>query len=194
MITRLTISFCLLAAASLPAQRVKVAVSISDSAARGVLQGAFVAAIRSLGDVDVVTSAEEPHYVLSGVVLCDPSSCQNPVSYSASLRLYSPLSKLVARVVVASVLPRTPQTGRLQRLDSLSQLAWRRLRFYEETHGEWVVAWGRERYEQAVREWVRRLDSQCFEKQRATERWAAEEDTTKAAAILNEIDSKTWLC
>lgn len=145
--------FLLLVLASpLEAQRIKVAIAIDDSAARRVFQGAFVAAFRSLGDVDVITQAEGPDYILTGVVLCDPSACENPTGYAASLRLYSPFSEFSARLLVMSVLRITPQIRRAALVDSLTGAVAQRLRFYEETHQEWVVRWGRNRYEQAIRE------------------------------------------
>jgi len=60
-----------------------------------VFQSAFSAAFRALGDIVLVTRGEKPDYILDGVVLCSPS-CDNVLSYSVSLRFYSPLSREVA--------------------------------------------------------------------------------------------------
>ncbi len=178
----------------LEAQQIKIrlAVSIDDSTAQHVFQGAFVAAFRSLGDVGVVTIAEQPDYVLSGVVICDPFSCESPASYAASLRLYSPLSKSYIRLLVSSLLPKTTQA---RQVDSLTEnVAWWWLRHHQENHQEWVVRWGRQRYEQAIREMVRRIDTECFERTRAYSRLAFKRDSARAEALRAQIQAKDWLC
>lgn len=179
----------------LHSQRLRVAVAVSDSAARGVFQGGFVSALRSLGDVEVVSLSEEPEYVLSGVVICSPIGCSDPDSYSASLRLYSPADRGTAYVIAARLLPRTSTVGRQALLDSLTDhVVYPMIRGMESTHQEWVLRWGRQRYEQAIREMVREIDVGCFEKSRAIRRAVAESNQERSAAIMREVDAKRWSC
>jgi hypothetical protein len=181
---------------ALHAQRIRVAVSIQDTLADRVFQGAFAAAFRSLGDVDVVTLAEQPQYVLSGVVLCDPSSCKNVLSYTAALRFWSPLGPSTARYIAMTAIPSTPQSTFAARADSVGTLViWPMLRGFEVTHETWVASWGRDRYEQAVRELVRQIDTDCLEQSRAWSRaTAAGTDTASSAAIVRTITARKWLC
>lgn len=181
--------------ASLQSQRIKVAVSIQDSATGRVFQGAFASAFRSLGDVDLVTLAERPRYVISGVVLCEPASCQNPTYYTAALRFWSPMDESTGRLLALRATPRIPAATYMARADSLfTSVVWPMLVGYEETHTTWAAEWGRSRYEQSVRELVRLIDTDCFERTRAWNRAASTTDTAAIAAINRAIDARTWLC
>ena len=191
----LLLLLCLVLPGSLSAQRITVAVAMSDSAAGRVLQGAFVAAFRSLSNVDVVSVAERPEYVLSGVVLCNPVSCQDPSSYSAALRLWSPIRRSTARTLAMLLVPQQPSGTFDHRVDSATtQLIWPVVSGLEETHSEWVVAWGRDRYEQAIRELVRKIDTDCLERSRAYYRAFASNDSTVWRPIFRMISARTWLC
>jgi hypothetical protein len=200
----MTVGLCIaLGARSAGAQKIKVAVSVTDSSAGRVFQSAFSAAFRALGDIVVVTTAERPEYVLDGVVLCAPT-CVNPASYAASIRFYSPILRDVAVALAYRVLRSSPamptgaaRTSLMRRAaDSLADsVMFPMLDGYELTHGSWVVTWGRQRYEQAVREFVGRIDADCFDKQRALLRLvAANYDTTALKAYDEFIRSKKWLC
>jgi hypothetical protein len=180
--------------AALAQQRIAVAVQITDSLARSVLQGAFVTALRSVADISVVSLEERPDYVISGVVLCEPVTCRDPVSYSASLRLWSPISRPFVEGIAQRVVVVAPLNTRSQRIDSVTALLWRDLKDYETTHRTWAVQWGRDRYEQSIREFVRRLDTECFERDRAVSRLIAATDTAAQNAISRMMESKDWLC
>jgi hypothetical protein len=185
----------ILPSASLQGQRIKVAVAISDSSAGRVFQGGFSSAFRALGDVDVVSLAEAPEYIISGVVICEPVTCQNPLYYSASLRWYSPFTSSQAYYLAVQLVQPTPSGTLARRMDSVAlQIIEPAMRGYERTHQTWVIEWGRERYEQAIRELVRRIDVECLEKSRAYSRLFAERDTATYAALRWSIYSHEWLC
>ncbi|MGH8542113.1 MAG: hypothetical protein ACREX3_00360 [Gammaproteobacteria bacterium] len=190
------IGLCLCFAAPIqsPAQAIRVAVDINDSTAKRVFQGAFTSAFRSLGDVAVVSTSERPDYVLEGVVICDPS-CDQPITYAAALRFWSPLSEYTAQRIAMRIVPQSPAISREQRADSVGrEVVWPILRRFEETHRTWVVNWGRERYEQAAREFVRRIDVDCFERARAIERAMATPDSSRLTAIMDIINKRSWMC
>ena len=185
----------MLHAPNLPAQKISVAVDITDSAANRVFQGAFTQAFRSLGDVVVVSLEERPEYVLTGVVICEPASCQNPSHYSASLRFWSPSAPVTAEIIAGRLVPRLPAGTFRFRRDSVANLiVWPLLKNYETTYNTWVAEWGRDRYEQGVREFVRRIDTDCFEHERAYSRALANTDSSVSNSLMREIDSRKWLC
>lgn len=191
---------CLLVLVAAPsivrAQQITVAVDINDTTANRVVQGAFVAAFRSLATVAVVSAAEKPDYVLSGLVLCQPLSCQDPVSYSASLRLWSPVSDAVANHIALSTVSPEPFTTFTTRIDSVAtKVVWPLISAYEQTRHSWIVTWGRSRYEQAIRELVREIDVQCFETRRALRRASPATDSAVARSIvLNIAAGRSWFC
>jgi hypothetical protein len=182
------------AAHSVSGQHIKVAVVLGDSAAGGVFRGAFTSAFRTLANVEVVTLSEEPDYVLSGVVMCEAKSCEPTTAYQAALRFYSPMQRWVVHSIayyVPLTISRTPTAKR----DSAEANLWTRLRFYEMTHQTWVVSWGSQRYEQAIRELVRKIDTECFERERMYSRYyAVLLDTAKSRPLYHEIESRSWMC
>ena len=175
------------------ASPITVAISITDST--GQFVSAFSAAFRGLGDVEVVSLAEHPQYALGGVVLCSPD-CRQPSQFSVALRLYSPATPVTARVwanIVAPVAGGSVQAVR----DSVEDLLWGLLWRYERTHKQWVAIWGRGRYEQAMREFVRRIDYLCFDRVRALELVAAADDSLKAtrfAEHMEFVQTREWIC
>lgn len=76
------------------AQAIKIALNVTEKT-EGLFESAFGSAFRSLGDVSIVTSAENPDYLLRIVVLCSPSGeeCREAKSYSISLSLSQPLEE-----------------------------------------------------------------------------------------------------
>lgn len=176
------------------AQRIRLAVSISDSATAGIFGSAFSSAFRSLGDVDVVGVTEKPQYVLDGVVMCEPKDCTAALSYDLSLRLYSPYEITTGQYLAVSIVSPTPKATYRTRVDSAANTINLMLDGYERSHMTWTANWGRQRYEQAIREMVGRIDSQCLDKQRALNRLFASQDTARFAAYKSLIDSKTWIC
>ena len=127
-------------------------------------------------------------------MICQPIGCQNPASYEVSLRFYSPLQKAWTRVISNAVVPRNSLAGRPQRLDSIGDIIWSYVKLYEQTHSSWVAHWPRQSYEQLVREFVRKLDVDCFENRRMYARAANQPDTAQMNAIFRAITSRTWLC
>jgi|SRR6266852_2518690 len=175
------------------AQRIKVAVSMTDSATGGIFQSAFGAAFRSLGDVDVVTLDESPDYVLEGVVLCHQSSCADVVSYALSLRLYEPATYSTAQLMATVVVPWTAQR-RAKTVDSIATLIWPWLKPFQQSRMTWTATWGRNRYEQALREFVRKIDSGCLDKIRALKRLGVSPDSNALNAFVNFERSRPWFC
>src|SRR5438132_4250987 len=96
-----------------------------------------------LVDVRIVNLSIQTDYVLSGVALCNPD-CADLLSYSVALRLYAPMNRLTADMLVRLALRRTPPVSAQVR-DSLRADFWRNLSFYEVSLNSWVVSWGRSR-------------------------------------------------
>jgi hypothetical protein len=171
-------------------QHIKVAVEITDTTRQ--IPSAFAAAFRQLGDVDVVSRSEHPDYVLSGVSLCDPN-CDRVGSYAISLRLYSPFSQvsivvLTARISYLAKIPWGPTR------DSVRGILEQRLSYVQVSHGRWVATWGRNVYEQKIREFVREIDYGCFDRDRALKRAVASDDSTAWRKYSAFESSREWLC
>jgi hypothetical protein len=153
---------CLFAAvsSSLHAQqqeRLRIAVAIDDDSIGGVLSSAFRGALRSLGDVDIVLSAEDPDWILEGSFLCTPG-CIDVTEVSGSIRLIYPLSKTDVSRDLRTVGIRAPDS-------IVTKLAGMLARF-QYTRAAWTVKWGKARFTEAPRAFVARLDAQCFEPHR----------------------------
>jgi hypothetical protein len=179
---------------SADAQKIRVAVDMTDSAAAGVFSSAFSTAFRSLGDVEVVSVLEKPELVLQGVVLCTSSDCANTSWYALSLRLYSPYDPDVGWYLARALIPSLPNSTHQARLDSAAKVVNEMLADYEESHMTWTVHWSRVGYEQSVREFVGRIDARCLEKKRAFQRVMASSDTSRFATYTKVVRSRTWLC
>ena len=176
--------------------RLKVATDFTDST--GVLASAFNSALRMLGDVDVVTTAEDPDLVLQAVVMCrGAGGCKDPESYDLAIRLYTP-ANLNTAMSVALQLPSLrglSYDAALFRADTLGRRILPALQGLERSHALWVARWGRLRYEEQAREMVRTIDTQCLEKLRQARRAAlsAGSDSARTAAY-DTILSRRWLC
>jgi hypothetical protein len=176
------------------AQKIRVAVSVADTAVGGIFSSAFAAAFRALGDVEVVTKSEKPQYVLNGVVLCNPN-CRNALSYSLALRLYSPFPDDLGLDLAGEIVPVEPAKTYPTRLDSALKAIHERLDSYENNHWIWVVSWGRTAYEQAVREFVGQIDAKCLETSRRMNRAVASRDSSQRASYFTWLKSRNdWLC
>ena len=176
------------------AQHIRVAVVFNDSAAQGRFQSGFSAAIRALGDIDVVSTSEEPDYVLAGTVICDPQSCDQALSYVLAVRLYRPMTRVDA-VAVVSMLPLAP-TG-LQPgpwTDSAATVVQNTMAAYEIVYSMWVLQWGRNRYEEATHALVAQIDAQCFDKRRAFLRAQQANTPTAWNTYVTLSSAKAWLC
>jgi hypothetical protein len=191
MISRL-VGLAFVAALPLSAQQstITIAVDIQDSTNQ--FASAFSSAFRQLADVRVVDVLEQPDYVLSGLAMCNPN-CAELRSYAVALRLYAPLKQSTADMLVRLAL-RSARSASPQARDSLRSQFWRNLSPYEATIHTSLVYWGRERYEQGVREFVRDIDSRCFESIRAIYRAAASEDTATWTRYKASEKSKNWIC
>ncbi len=182
----------------LDAQRLSVAVSVQDSLAGGIFQSGFAAALRSLGDVDVVSLLEEPDYALSGVVLCTPSPCARAVRYSLALRLYEPPRRSTAEFLAQLALhPRSTAPIRDPPTDSLAASIWAAMEHREHTFMTWVVEWHPETYRRSISQLVAEIDSKCFDKLRALRRISRDrrESLSNQYARFQEFTaSRDWLC
>ncbi len=194
----ITLAVLLATAPVAEGQKFRVAVSMSDSAAEGVFGSAFSAAFRALGDVEVVSLREKPEFVLSGVVLCNISDCASAVSYSLSLRLYSPFSPAMGLRLAAALIPALPAETRATRLDSATSQVNSLMASYELTRMSWSANWGRQRYEQAIVEFVRQVDSHCLEPQRVIRRAVAGASSGSGFGAIDAyndmIKTLDWSC
>lgn len=121
-------------------QPIRVAVELRDSTR--ILQSTLAAALRNLGDIDVVTRAEPHEIVLTGVALCIPT-CRDHLSYSIALNVAESISKEFMQGT---------SVGHRLLLEGAPVL-----------RSVAVFSFGRDRYEQRVREWVAEFDSSCLE-------------------------------
>lgn len=181
-----------LAQSAAPTPSIAIAVDVKDSSA--AIQGALVSAFRQLGGVVIVSRVERPNFILSGTVMCDPG-CDDPDAYIVGLWLSSPPRPDLALYISHSILL-DAGIDRLSTLDSATAFVSRNLGRFERPHTQLVAQWGRNRYEQEAREFARRLDTGCFERERMMRRAAdlAPEDSAATNAILKEMRSRRWLC
>lgn len=121
-------------------QPIRVAVELRDSTR--ILQSALAAALRNLGDIDVVTTAEPHEIALSGIAVCFPT-CRDHLSYSLALNVAESISK---------ELMQGTSVGHRLLLEGAHVL-----------RSVFVFSLGRNRYEQGIREWVAEFDSSCLE-------------------------------
>ena len=176
-----------------PAQdTIRVAVEIHDTATGGVFQSAFASAFRGLGDVAVVSRAEWPRYVLTGVVLCLPEPCPEAASYAVALRFYEPANfTLDATSQVWFVAQRLGVNPPRATVDSIADRIWRSEADHESTHGMWVLRWGRDRVAGAAQRLVSQIDTECFAGLRTAERLLASQRWEQYEQLRT---SRDWLC
>jgi hypothetical protein len=193
MVARLALLVAVAAAPLSAQQRIKIAVDMTDST--GLFQSAFASAFRSLGDVELVTMREGPQYVLEGVVLCR-DNCRDASAYVLALTLYEPMQRSTSEFLT-SLARRGQPPPRTTRSDSMgpNERVWRTLRWYRKPINSWVMYWGRDRYERAVLEKVREIDSECLDVARALERAGAAGIESEAWAAYEALSSqKPWGC
>lgn len=152
----------------------------------GIFESNFRQALNNLDDVTVVGPEERGDYILRVVVLCEGISCRNPMIYYLSIALAEP----IADNVVANWLRFAAE---ISLPDSTNAALNQALRGYEIHHAAWVTSWGRDRYEQAIREFVAVLDSQCFEKGRVLRR-ALDTPGDEGDRLMERWGSDEWLC
>jgi hypothetical protein len=148
-------------AAQSPA-RLRVSVQVEDDSIGGVISSGFRSAFRSLGDIDVVSAAENPDVVLEGVVLCVPECASNWSAVHLSLRLWAPVTRslLVSDLAFAGIRAADSSVAKLSAILSGAQF----------TRNTWVATWGRSKYDAEARTLVATIDSRCLEEIRRIRR------------------------
>ncbi len=166
------------------AAQIKVSVDVTESTG-GLFESQFKGALRSLGDVSIVGSDEARDYSLRVLVLCEPSDqCEQSTHFTAAIVLAEPLDTslvgVLLRAMDSTISERTiaPLKGMLVT--------------YEQSHMTWVVTWGRNRYERAIRELIANIDHQCFEKEREMARMVREKIDARSA--MTKLSDAKWLC
>ncbi len=171
----------------LHAQQFRIAVNLIEHGA--VVTSQLSAALRSLGDVVVVTTAEPHDYRLDGVVLCSPSDerCETFAVALSLSELFNPVSGTQVLSVALSS-PRRPlshaQDSTLAR--TLSGLT----RDYGKSLGLWVTLWPRATVTSSVSAFVSELDQNCLEWKRMERRMYAlmiRGDTAAASALSQRL-------
>ena len=171
---------------------VSIAVAMTDSTRQ--FQSLFASEIRKLGDVEVVAVSESPTLVLSGVVICSPD-CERANTYSVAIRLATPFSRTFARSIAEEVRSMFPP-GSGPSVDSLARTLFDYTSAYARNDGTWVASWGRNTYERAVREMVREIDTDCFEKFRVLRRLSniSAKEPERRQQVVRELLSRNWGC
>jgi hypothetical protein len=166
-------------------RRLTVAVAVEDDSIGGIISSAMRAAVRSLGDVDIVGAKESPDFVIEGIILCD-GSCSRTPSVAASIQVWSVLTfddlqhKLQWAGIVAS--------------DSATRILQQTLTSYRHERSSWVARWGRDRWEPAARQLVARIDSGCFEQLRTSLRILAMPLGEARNSAAKAFVEKQWNC
>ena len=173
--------------------KIRITVAVADSATGGLLTSAFSSAFRSLGDVNVVSAEEHPELVLDGIVLCEPRDWQVADHYVVSLRLLSPYDSTTGLMIARRLVPIDPVATRDARVNKALTVMRQMLWPYELTYGSWAAYWGRASYEQATRDLVRTIDSQCLDERREFHRLELA-DSAQSVAILADLSAKHWMC
>lgn len=170
------------------ADRIRVAVDVAEPDGT-VLASEFSAALRALGDVDVVSVSEPHQFILRAVVLCEPHDCKQAHAYDLAISFSEPLS--IASLKDAILLAHDSLSARR------TQRIFAQLPAEEHLDQMFVVQWGEDVYHTSVRELIGQFDQQCFERARMTDRWGRAfiaHDTATANAIQRDIDSRKWVC
>jgi len=171
----------------LHAQQFRIAVNVTEHGA--VVTSQLSAALRSLGDVVVVTTAEPHDYRLDGVMLCLPSDerCETFAVALTLLELFDSVSGTQVLSVALSS-PRRPlshaQDSTLAR--TLSGLT----RDYGKSLGLWVTLWPRATVTSSASTFVSELDQNCLEWKRMERRMYAlmiRGDTAASRALSERL-------
>jgi hypothetical protein len=180
---------------------IKVKVFVEED--RSDFTGALTSALLSLGDIEVLGTEEPGEDVrirLIAKCLEGDGACN---SWAVASILAQPVtgSYLMGQAIWA-----IPDTA-LQRAafeayaigpnrDKWHRVADQKLSIYENTRARSVAGWGKDRYEEAIRDQVRRWDTTCFGGIRLNRGlWAARlrGDTTTGLAIAREQYARTDL-
>jgi hypothetical protein len=187
----------LLVIPTLAAAQLKVALDVTEETG-GTFESVFRSALGKLDGVQVVQASERGDFTMNVIVLCLPKDeCQGADSYAVSVYFTAPISRWysdgLADDIAAAVKAGAEAT------EKSKDDTWQSLRNYEIVHQAWVASWGRNRYEQLIREFVGSLDTRCFEKQRMLARWTKlMQDKERGAADILWDDifsaSRKWVC
>jgi hypothetical protein len=175
---------------TLPATRFRVALDVTDPPSGASFLSILSAAFRALGDVDLVDSDAEPDLVVRVVAMCNTSECAQASQYAVAIQLSQPLSQGVASVVASAA------SGQQMPSDSVVRLIREVLPGFEQHHNMWVALWGKQRYEQAARELVGRIDAQCLERKRIVDRALRQrrEGENTFEIIRRRTEGREWIC
>jgi hypothetical protein len=145
---------------------VQVALIVSEDTG-GLIQSNISSALRSLGDVQFVETNENPDVVLVVVVLCEGGDCRNTRGYSVSVSVERPIQAEPLGIAIQNEVDIVPRYLSYQDIERISSRLWE----FRTTETSWALFWGRQRYEQAIRELVARIDTDCFDTVRMSNRW-----------------------
>lgn len=162
----------------------------------GLFSSEFASALRSLGDVVLVTTEEGRDFELNAVVICEPQDCRNAPSYLLSLGLSIPMTAMDFLLMVSTANSEMPEDSKLSpfQISAISN-AWHSGPYhFKHELGYWVNRWGVDVYQRGVREFIAELDTQCFEAHRLSGRHAEavlSADSSLVTVIRNEFVERT---
>jgi hypothetical protein len=179
--------------------KITVSVTVAEDTP-GIFASNFKRGLRSLGDVEVVEAVEYPEFSLSIAVLCrggtGDGECYNAASYSLAVRFYSMWAKTDVQTALWTAIGTRLSAAEM---DSVVDAYWSGTPSLQNPHETWVMSWGRQRYRQAIQEFVAELDARCFERERMMDRWVnalMQSDTATTRVLTDKIWGKDaeWLC
>lgn len=166
-------------------RKIRVSVDLGSGEGGQLLGSVVKSALRSLSDIEIVSTS--PDYTLDGVVLCDPKDrCSDANAFVGSIRLSRPLQQLDVAYALYSARTALP--------DSVVRKVLSRLDYFEVTYNTWVINYGRNVYERALRELIAKVDATCFEKTRLQQEIARLPEASRDAAYKSRIIDKQWGC
>jgi hypothetical protein len=148
------------------------------------LASAFASALGALPDVDVLSSAEDPDYVLRVVASCYPSDdCRSAASYSVAVEVSEPLHAAAVDLPLQLVLKRNRLRLSRQVAGQVGRDLSAQLGDYEAHKALRVFNWGVDSLRSAVKDFVSRFNQECLERGRMLYR-------ARVAAVAG--DTLTW--
>lgn len=152
--------------------------NIEDDSIGGAVSSVLRSSLRSLGDIDVVTSRENADFYLDGIAICN-DACADWSAVNFAFRLYTRFTEESIRGS-AGVYKLKLADSTVRRIVQVFDTA-------EQTHLTWVVKWGRARYEQAAREFIAEIDNRCLERTRIAQRLDATKAVEAREALVNAL-------
>ena len=183
----ITLLLLLICAGEANAQDIRVALTVYETDG-GRFYSNFASALRSLGDVSVLTESEEHDVHVRVIVACENDACASASSYAVSIHVTRPVQppRLAGGLSAALGLPFSWDIYQRIEREIIADAA-RRLSAYRSHELGLVAYWGRNVYERAIRELIADIDSQCFETLRLGARLIteAESGNVQSAISLN---------